>query len=259
MRADTLRPVCCIILVRTLQVSVAALVVHVLFRWPLEGPHALGLFVTPLLCMYFVFVFVAPWTWGLPIRTHVPCTHRSVALTFDDGPSSETTPRILEALTEQQARATFFVLGENVRRHPDLMRRIVAAGHCVGIHGDMHEPFVLLNARRIAKEIAQTRDAIHRACPESRPAVWLRPPYGFKSLALLALSRRAGCRLAAWNVNALDYRTQDAQRIAGTVCTQARPGAIILLHDGAANTATADALPKILSSLAALGYDFVTL
>ncbi len=99
--------------------------VHWLLHWPLVGPHALGLFFTPLLCLYFVFAFVAPWWWGLPILTRLPMREKVAALTFDDGPSPQTTARVLDILRQQGQTATFFVLGEAVAQSPELLRRIV--------------------------------------------------------------------------------------------------------------------------------------
>jgi peptidoglycan/xylan/chitin deacetylase (PgdA/CDA1 family) len=247
-------PVTCIIGVRTVQASLIALALHGLLHWPLTGPHALGLFFTPLLCLYFVFVFVAPWNWGLPILTRLPTRERVVALTFDDGPSPDTTPRILDILAQCQMPATFFVLGEQARRHPELLRRIVAEGHGLGIHGDTHTPFVLLPWRRVGEEIERTRAAVQQAIPDAEPLCWLRPPYGFKTLALPRLARRQGCRLAAWNLDTRDYRCPDPAKITQQALSCLRPGAILLLHDRANNKATADALPAILAGLAQQGY-----
>ncbi len=254
-----MNPVYTIIAVRTAQASVLALVMHRLLRWPLTGPHALGFVLCPLLCLYFVFVFVAPWSWGLPILTRLPTREKTIALTFDDGPSSETTPCVLDTLAHHGARATFFVLGENVRRHPELLRRIVAEGHAVGLHGDTHTPFVLPPARRVGEEIARTREAIRAACPAAGEPVWLRPPHGFKSLTLPVSARRNRCRLVAWSLNPRDYRPSDAQTLASAVLARLRPGVIVLLHDGAANGPTAAALPRILDGLSAAGYGCVTL
>ncbi|MBV9850167.1 MAG: polysaccharide deacetylase family protein [Armatimonadetes bacterium] len=247
-------PVHRIVLVRTIQASLLAGLLHGALRWPLTGPCALGLFFTPTLCLYFVFVFVAPWTWGLPILARLPGRARAVALTFDDGPSPETTPAILDALARARVRATFFVLGEVVERHPDLLRRIVTAGHDIGIHGFGHEPFVLLSWGRVGEEITRTRAAVRGACPEAADLIWMRPPHGFKTLALPFVARRAGCRMVAWLVNARDYRSDDADTITRAVLQAARPGAIILLHDGPCNAATAAALPRILDGLRADGY-----
>ena len=222
---------------------------HFLLHWPFTGPFALGFFLTPLLCVYFVFVFVGPLAWGLPILTRLPSSRSAVALTFDDGPS-ETTPLILDVLRAEGVRATFFVLGEAVDKRPDLLRRIAAEGHQIGIHGNTHQPFVLQSVSAITEELRQTREAIARACPDAKIARWVRPPHGFKSLTLAFTLRRLGYGFAAWSVNSRDYQERDPAQIAAYILRQVSAGAIILLHDGSANAATADALPRLLRGLA---------
>jgi peptidoglycan/xylan/chitin deacetylase (PgdA/CDA1 family) len=238
--------------------------VHWVLHWPLTGPFALGFFLTPALCLYFVFVFVGTLTWGLPILTRLPESKsqknkNQIALTFDDGPSEETTPLILDILRAESAHATFFVLGEAVARHPNLLRQIAAEGHTVGIHAFRHAPFVLMNTKAILREIAQTEAAIRHACPDAEIIPWLRPPHGFKSLTLVRTLRRAGYSLAAWSVDSHDYRERDARRIAARVVRSADARAILLMHDGPGNAATAEALTPLLRGLAERGLIAVTL
>ncbi len=247
-------PVYGIILWRTLEASAAAQTCHWLLGWPLTGPHALGLFLTPLLCAYFVFVFVAPWSWGLPIVTRLRTRSQKVVLTFDDGPSPEVTPLVLDALRRANIRAVFFVLGEAVERHPALLRQIMADGHQIGIHGYHHQPFVRLWPRAIQTEVEKTRAAICRACPEAGLTNWVRPPHGFKSLRLVWVAFRQHWRLAAWSLDSRDYRETNAGRVAETVLSGLRPGAVVLLHDGPHQAVTAEALPLILEGLSARGY-----
>jgi peptidoglycan/xylan/chitin deacetylase (PgdA/CDA1 family) len=246
-------PVYKIIAVRTIQASALGWLVHWLLHWPLTGPFALGLFLTPALCLYFVFVFVGTLTWGQPILTRLPQSESHVALTFDDGPSEETTPLILDILRAEGAHATFFVLGEAAANYPNLLRRIAAEGHAIGIHAYRHTPFVLMNTKAIFREIALTEAAIRRAYPDAEIIPWVRPPHGFKSLSLVGTLRRAGYGLAAWSVDSRDYREQDAQRIAALAAGSADAGAILLLHDGPGNAATAEALTPLLRGLAERG------
>ena len=252
-------PVYSILAVRTVQASALGMAAHWMFHWPLTGSHALGLFLTPALCLYFMFVFVGPWTWGLPILAHLPGRQNAVALTFDDGPSPETTPVILDILREEDARATFFVLGEAAERYPDLLRRTAAEGHSIGIHAYRHAPFVLKSAQAIRSEIARTESAIRSACPDTKIIPWLRPPNGFKSPGLIWVLRRAGYRPAAWSVDSRDYRESDPARIAAHVLGKSQAGVIILLHDGPENAATAPALRTVLRGLAERGLILVSL
>ena len=227
---------------------------HFALHWPLTGPFALGFFLTPLLCVYFVFVFVGPWTWGLPILTRGPKRgNAAVALTFDDGPSAQT-PRILDALRAANVRATFFVLGAAAERSPEIVRRIAAEGHRIGLHGFTHTPFVLLSRAEVEREIARAEAAVHRACPDAEISRWVRPPHGFKSLSLVWTLRRAGYGFAAWSVSSRDYAEHDPARIAARVLDRVQAGAVILLHDGPANAATANALPDILAGLKERGW-----
>lgn len=246
-------PVYRIIAVRTAQASLAALAAHRLLGWPLTGRRAVGLFLTPALCLYFTFVFVARWSWGLPILTRLPGKgeegEKTVALTFDDGPSPESTPAVLDALASWGVHATFFVLGEAVERSPGLLRRIIAEGHSVGLHGHWHRAFVLLSGREVCEEIGRAREAVRRACPEATLSSWLRPPHGFKSPGVLWAVGRAGFRLAGWSVDGRDYRETDPERVARNVLDALRPGAVVLLHDGPGNAATVAALPALLQGL----------
>ena len=241
-------PVTRIIFVRTVQASLCAIALHVLTGWPLTGSHALGLFVTPFLCLYFVFVFVAPWSWGLSILNRLRTVEKVVVLSFDDGPS-EMTFAVLDCLYKHKTQATFFVLGEAAERYPELIRRMNAEGHTVGIHAWRHAAFVGLGSRRIADEVHCTQEAIRRACPEAPPTRWLRPPHGFKSIRALWFARTQGLRLAAWSSDSRDYRDTQPESIAWRVTHNLRPGAIILLHDGPRNSATVEALPLILRGL----------
>ena len=251
-------PVLWIILLRTLQGCAAAGLLFWLAGWPLTGPHALGLSLLPALSLYFVFVFVAPWSWGLPILTRLKTRDKIVALTFDDGPSNRTTA-ILDCLRSFRVPATFFVLGEAVELFPELIQRMVSEGQSVGVHAWHHEPFVGLGRRGIAAEVQRTRTAVHAACAEVPPLRWLRPPHGFKSLRALWFARQMQMKLVAWNLDSRDYRDPCPVTIARRVLENLRPGAIVLLHDGPDNAATELALPLILTGLEARGYLCVSL
>ncbi len=153
-----------------------------------------------------------------------------VALTFDDGPHPEGTPAILDVLAGAGARATFFVVGEQVRRRPGLLTEIVAAGHLVGLHGDRHRLQLRLSRAALREDLLRGRAAIEDVLGQA--AVWHRPPYGIYSPAGLAAARSAGLRPLLWSRWGKDWRKFTTPgRIAGRVLAGVLPGDVILLHD----------------------------
>jgi peptidoglycan-N-acetylglucosamine deacetylase len=177
-----------------------------------------------------------------------------VVLTFDDGPHPEGTPAVLDVLARAGARATFFVIGEQVHRRPWLVAEIAAAGHAVGLHGHRHR----LQSRLTG---TQVRDDLARGCAEIEDTigvapVWHRPPYGIYSPAGLRAARHGGLRPLLWSRWGKDWRGHTTPpRIAGRVLHGVLPGDVILLHDADFYSArhshrrTASALIIILAEL----------
>lgn len=156
----------------------------------------------------------------------VDMTEKCMALTFDDGPDPETTPRVLEALARHGMRATFFMVGERAARHPDLVARIAAEGHEIGNHSWDHPSLPTLPMGQITEQITRTRAAL---APHG--GTLLRPPYGDQSDASYFAARRLGYRVVIWSVVGRDWLDHDAETIAGNILAGAAPGAIALLHD----------------------------
>jgi len=178
-----------------------------------------------------------------------------IAMTFDDGPSSENTPRLLEMLKQRNIKATFFLIGENAAANPDLVRRILAEGHEIGNHSWTHPQLSKLSDDRVTTEITKTQDAIKNASGYT-PAL-LRPPYG----AITARQRewienQFGLNIILWSVDPLDWKRPGASVITQRILSQVRPGAIILSHD--IHKQTIDAMPATLDGLISKGYKFVT-
>lgn len=199
---------------------------------------------------------------GIRRRTAAPGT---VALTFDDGPHAQATPRVLELLAADGARATFFLVGEQVRRHPSLAREIVAAGHGVGLHGDTHRSELRLAPRAVGEDRRRGLDAIGAATGIA-PIVH-RPPYGAASGGGLALARRAGLQTVLWSRWGRDWRaaatpTSVTRDVLGEGLGERE---IVLLHDadhyGAAGCwrSTVGALPRILEHCRSAGLEPTTL
>jgi peptidoglycan/xylan/chitin deacetylase (PgdA/CDA1 family) len=180
-----------------------------------------------------------------------------VALTFDDGPWPGQTERILDILAAERVRATFFMLGSQVDRHPDLARRVVEEGHMVGNHSYTHVRTRVAHPMTASAEIAAGRDAIERATGV-RPG-WYRPPGGIDTPSVYAASEQAGNYVLLWTVDPQDWKRPTPDRLTADVLAASERGSVILLHDGGGDrTATIEALPGIIRGLKARGFEFVT-
>ena len=183
-----------------------------------------------------------------------------VVLTFDDGPHEEGTPAVLETLAGRGARATFFLVGEQVERRPHLARAIVEAGHEVGLHGHRHT----LLLRRRARELAADFDRASKVIADATGVVpsLYRPPYGIFSAGALALVRRRGLRPLLWSTWGRDWeRSATPARIARRATRRLAAGDVVLLHDSDAYSSadswrrTAAALPSVIDAVAAIGVE----
>ncbi len=153
-----------------------------------------------------------------------------VALTFDDGPHPEGTPAVLEVLARTGARATFFVIGEQVRRRPEMLARTVKAGHAVALHGYRHRLQPRLSAAAVAEDLARGVAAIEDAIGIT-PA-WHRPPFGIYSPAGLRAARAAGLEPLLWSRWGRDWRKWTTSgAIAARATRSVIGGDVILLHD----------------------------
>jgi peptidoglycan/xylan/chitin deacetylase (PgdA/CDA1 family) len=182
----------------------------------------------------------------------------AVTLTFDDGPHPRGTARILDILAEHGARAVFFVIGENVIRHPEIAQRILEEGHAIGLHGHVHRLQLRRRPQALAEDYARGIDAIHHAT-RVRPTRH-RPPYGIYSPAGLRIARQAGLEPLLWSRWGKDWRKYTTgPRIASRAAEGIAPGDVILLHDADFYSArnsherTAAALPVILARLKRAG------
>jgi peptidoglycan/xylan/chitin deacetylase (PgdA/CDA1 family) len=186
------------------------------------------------------------------VRTSGSASRRLVALTFDDGPGLYTA-RVLDVLRRRRVRATFFMIGSQVRGAERVLRRMLADGHALGNHTFTHANVSGGGWR----QMASTQAAIRRATGYT-PCVF-RPPYGASSGLLSGQARQLGMNNILWNVDTFDWRRPGSWAIRSRAVGGARPGAIILLHDGGGPRAqTVAALPGIITTLRARGYGFAT-
>ena len=187
--------------------------------------------------------------------THGPSSGDAIALTFDDGPHPSFTPQLLEILREQQVPATFFVVGEMAEKQPDLIRRIVADGHCLGNHTYHHVRLPGLAAGTIATEI-KACGLVLQGITGQAPH-WFRPPGGDTNTRVRMVARALGYRVALWDVFTADSGRPGSGEIGGRILGETHPGAIILLHDGVQQTV--EVLPWVILALKQVGFRFVTL
>jgi peptidoglycan-N-acetylglucosamine deacetylase len=188
-------------------------------------------------------------------RTWVP--RKELALSFDDGPSVYT-PQILDVLERAHAHATFFVTGYLLRGRARILSRMLADGDEIGNGTASEASLVGRSSAAIDRSIGETAAAIARAVPV-RPCL-VRPPYGEGATRVAPLAAHAGERTALWSADPRDFASQTPGLIARRVLALARPGAIVVLHDGGSDRwATVQALPGILAVLAERGYQVTTI
>jgi peptidoglycan/xylan/chitin deacetylase (PgdA/CDA1 family) len=155
--------------------------------------------------------------------------HDAVALTFDDGPDPEVTPRVLSVLRGHNARATFFVLTDEAARHPELVRRIAEDGHEIGLHFDRHDRIPGLAPLTAWRRMKAARDALAGL---AGPVTVFRPPYGSQNYLTYAFARLLGLRVVGWSQCASDWIEQSVDDAVEAACHSLTGGDIVLLHDG---------------------------
>ena len=176
---------------------------------------------------------------------------KQIAITFDDGPNPEYTPKLLEGLHERGVNATFFLLGEEVERYPDLVKEIHAQGHMIGVHSYKHVNFKEVGTDCALEQIEKTQQAIHSVT--GTYTGYVRPPYGCWQKEL---DERADLIEVLWNVDPRDWATTDTDTIVQRILKDTKPGDIILLHD--ASESSVQAAFIAIDALQKQGYTFVT-
>ena len=179
------------------------------------------------------------------VLARLPPEAQEVALTFDDGPNPEATPRLLDLLAQQDAKATFFLLGRHVRQWPAIARRVAEEGHLVANHGYAHRRLDFAGPRRVREDILAGTGAIADATG-IEPAHF-RAPHGARSPFVTPVARSLGQRTVGWSVGSRDHAELSAARIARRVEERARAGSIVLLHDGDAYNARGNRVETVLA------------
>lgn len=178
-----------------------------------------------------------------------------VALTFDDGPDADSTPRVLDLLKRYDVRATFFVVGEQARQNPELIHRMVAEGHTVAGHSYYHLPqSTLWSSQRYTEELFRCNDVVARLTG-LRMRLY-RPPFGVTNPPIARAVKNLGLIPVGWSVRSLDTMTKDTDRVVDRVMRGLRGGDVILLHDRLENSE--ELLEKLLTALRTQHYTTAT-
>ena len=219
---------------------------------------------------HLVLTAVGMWprsTWLGPNWTQLPpasAARREIALTIDDGPHPEVTPQVLDLLDRYGVKASFFCVGVQAARYPDLCKTIIERGHAIENHTQRHpHHFAFLGPAGLTREIQAAQDTL--CAITGRTPMFFRAPAGLRSPLLDPVLAKLGLRLAAWTRRGFDTRTSDPVSVSRRLLTDLKAGAILLLHDGNSARSLSGApvivavLPVLLEAAAAAGLHFVTL
>ncbi|MFJ5788482.1 polysaccharide deacetylase family protein [Lysinibacillus sp. NPDC097162] len=177
-----------------------------------------------------------------------------IALTFDDGPSSKVTPRVLQTLKQHDAKATFFMLGNRVEMYPHIAAQVAAEGHEIANHTFSHPNLKKMTHKEMIEEIDKTNNIIEMATGIT--STLFRPPYGVYNQDILNYTASNNYTTILWSVDSLDWKNRNPTTIKKEILSNVTNRSVVLMHD--IHTATAEALPELLMTLKKDGYEFVT-
>lgn len=178
-----------------------------------------------------------------------------IAITFDDGPHPQNTPRLLDILAARNVKATFYVIGRSVDLHPGVLRRTVAEGHEIGNHSHTHRLLSKLSESEVRQEMQRCQDAVGRAAGVRMRT--MRPPYGgLLQSQREMVHREFGYPTILWSVDPLDWKRPGPSVVTSRILSGTTAGGIVLAHD--LHSQTVDAMPATLDGLLRRGFKFVT-
>ncbi|MDI1311583.1 polysaccharide deacetylase family protein [Prosthecobacter sp.] len=211
--------------------TLAPLPVVIWLIWHEQPLAALLLFCTVLTTLMIGTLVPRCALFGRMIK-QLPQAGNQVLLTIDDGPHPQHTPAILDLLERHQIKALFFLVGKNAAQHPHLVREIIARGHEIGNHTQMHPAgtFWLLHPTRLWREIADCQETLVAICPDHPPR-FFRPPAGHHNLFTALIAHALGLRMMMWSARGFDGVQTDVPTITQRIARRLQPGAIVLIHE----------------------------
>lgn len=204
-----------------------------------------------MLCLLLFFLYFFRQAEKIKESMVLPKEEKKIALTFDDGPHPQFTESLLDGLKERGIRATFFVTGEHAKLHPDIIERMNKEGHVIGNHTYSHMQLTQGNREQFKEELMKTNEILTEITGEE--VLFVRPPYGIWDKKL---ETELNMIPVMWNVDPLDWCSDDVSGVVSRVINNAEENAIILMHDYYESSVTA-AL-QIVDELQKKGYSFVT-
>ncbi len=181
---------------------------------------------------------------------------KKIAISFDDGPNSQFTPEVLKLLSKYNAKATFFCIGQEVEKHPDVLKSIVGEGHIVGNHSYTHNYFINFKSTKGWITELQKTDEIIEKVTQTKPILF-RPPFGVTTPHLAQALKATGHRVIAWDIRSFDTVLKNPEVISKRLTYKIKPGSVILLHDNHPNIE--NILERLLQFLQENGYQMVTI
>ncbi len=213
--------------------------------------------------LFLLLAFMLGWLFGMIMNSFYEKDHmietlstaaeesKQIAITFDDGPNPDYTMKLLKGLKKRGVKATFFVLGEEVERYPDILKATYDDGHMIGVHSYQHVNFGQIGDAAALEQVEKTQQAIYDVTGEYTG--YIRPPYGCWKKEL---DQELPMIEVLWDIDPLDWATKDADTVVQRVLQKIPNGSIILLHD--ASESSVSAAFTIIDTLQKQGYEFVT-
>jgi peptidoglycan-N-acetylglucosamine deacetylase len=233
-------------------------------------PALWPLLLAAILINHIILTAISLWPRSQLLGTNwvkLPATaiaNNQIALTIDDGPDPEVTPKVLAILDQHQVKATFFCIGDKAQLHPELCQEIIRRGHAIENHTQHHRHhFSLLGPNRFTKEIQAAQNTL-TSITGQRP-LFFRAPAGLRNPFLDAVLKKLNLTLASWSVRGFDTKNSNAEKIKTKLIGHLKAGTILLLHDGNAarshqgTPVILEVLPDLLSAAKTQGLHFITL
>ena len=181
---------------------------------------------------------------------------KNIALTFDDGPDAIFTPKIIELLHYHNIKATFFLLGKNIAKNPEIVKELIKQNHEIGNHSYSHKTLIFKSPKYIRKEIEKTDQILSTSGLEKTKL--FRPPYGRFCIPLLLVLRKMKKKMILWNIGPKDFKAKNSNEIIARIEKKLKPGSIIVLHEKTGEK-TLEALKILIPKLLEQNYQFKTI